>query len=121
MTQQISLALPDLAPGVEPPDKCPHCGSVAQHEPATRSHLAAHRYACHGCYFDHSLNGVVKWLTTKQTPCASPSPAAVLRALLASLTPEQRGTYCRDRFEDITERADISLEALITALEKPNA
>lgn len=96
MTQQVSLSLPDLAPGEEPPSNCPHCGSAAQHEPATRSHLAAHRYACHGCYFDHSLNGVVKWLTTKQTPCARPTAPAVLRAVLALLTPEQRARVAMD-------------------------
>ncbi len=76
MTQPITLALPALAPGQQPPYQCPACGSVSD----TRTKWT-HVYSCGASYYEPAERG--RW--EHHVPCPVPRPSAVLRALSASI------------------------------------
>jgi len=97
---RISLSLPELESGQEPPVVCPYCGEralkrsdVAIFEEYPEKH---HWYGlpcnpglpynpCGASYY--KAHGI-KWVPHK--PCGRPNMSAVLRAVVENLTPEQR-------------------------------
>jgi hypothetical protein len=119
MTQQPSLPLPDLAPGEQPPENCPHCGASSVSKDGYWI-----EYQCGARYFKGDDEG--EWRPTEKGLCSSPTPEAVvaaignaraIRAVLANLTDEQRAVAVHN-FEELHETLEESLERNADALEK---
>lgn len=124
-----ALPLPELKPGEHPPDKCVHCGASHRFERETRDYLASWRYECGATYARHGGWDIypIHWMPMSCL-CSRPSASAVLRAILAGLTPEQRErvavadvTFVGRPVNDENFSAGYCIEAAATALEKHDA
>lgn len=136
MTHQptITLLLPPIEPGEEPPSKCPVCGSPTERE--RRSLGGFVQYACGARYKWYcSVGDEAKWAAFdahgEWSFCPSPTtpaavaalikrggkPSEILDAVLAGLTDEQR----RNEYGFTRATVENSLNDIIHALKEAGA
>lgn len=114
----IYLTLPTLAPGEQPPDESPCCRAPVVRR--TDRHDVI--YKCGAGYYGnwYEADGVAPVFsdTWYAGACETPSPAAVLRALLASLTREQLKKVAMTADDYSTIEVEECIYAAADALEE---
>ena len=108
----ITLALPPLKPGEQPPAVCPHCAGLRDIE----GDAAVTSYGCGAFYILMSTPGgdTASWIAHRD--CHAPRPSAVLRALAMSIDVEHKSAECDPAYNGSFLAADL-IGAVIDAWE----